>query len=65
MVPFFGEIRSQDGTLRNAKDQVMQPEDVMKMDYLVENIVGSIPTMTTLTDAAKPVVQLKGVEESK
>jgi basic membrane lipoprotein Med (substrate-binding protein (PBP1-ABC) superfamily) len=65
MVPFYGEIRSQDGTLRNAKNQAMKPEDIMEMDYLLENIIGEIPTMTTLNDAAKPVVQVKGIEESK
>jgi basic membrane lipoprotein Med (substrate-binding protein (PBP1-ABC) superfamily) len=65
MVPFYGEMRSQDGVLRNEKNQEMKPEDIMTMDYLLENIVGSIPAMETLNEAAKSVVQLKGVEESK
>ena len=37
----------------------------MKMDYLVENVIGSIPTMNSLIDDAKVVVELKGVEETK
>jgi basic membrane lipoprotein Med (substrate-binding protein (PBP1-ABC) superfamily) len=65
MVPFYGEMYSQDGTLRNAKNQEMNPEDIMKMDYLLENVIGSIPSSTTLNDAAKSVVQIKGVEENK
>lgn len=65
MVPFFGEINSQDGTLRNKKNEAMKPEAVMEMDWLVDNVIGSIPAMETLIDAAKQVVQLKGVEETK
>ena len=43
----------------------MKPEAIMEMDYLVDNVIGSIPLMETLVDAAKSVVQLKGVEETK
>jgi basic membrane lipoprotein Med (substrate-binding protein (PBP1-ABC) superfamily) len=65
IVPFYGEIYAQDGTLVNEAQKEMKPDDIMKMDYLVDNVIGSIPAMTTLVDAAKPVVQIKGVEESK
>lgn len=65
IVPFYGQIWSQDGVLRNEKDQIMKPEDIMEMDWLVDNVIGSIPAMETLIDAAQPVVQLKGVEEKK
>lgn len=65
IVPFYGEIRAQDGSLKNAKDQVMSHEDIMKMDYLVENVVGDIPTIDLLSDRAKPVVELKGVEDAR
>ena len=65
VVPFYSEIRSQDGTLRNKKHHKMRPEAIMEMDYLVDNVIGSIPVMETLIDAAKSVVQLKGVEETK
>ena len=65
IVPFYGEIYSQDKELRNKKDAAMKPEDIMEMDWLVENVVGSIPSMNTLIDAAQTVVQLKGVEETK
>ena len=65
IVPFYGEIRSQDGTLRNEKEETMKPEAIMEMDWLVDNVVGSIPSMDTLIAAARPVVQLKGVEDKK
>ena len=65
MVPFYGEIYSQDGELRNKSNVAMKPEAIMEMDWLVANVKGSIPAMDTLIDAAQTVVQLKGVEETK
>lgn len=65
VVPFFGEIYSQDGTLRNLAGEVMSAENIMKMDWLVENVVGDIPSIDLLKEQAKPVVELKGVEENK
>lgn len=62
--PFFGEIYAQDGTLKNNAGEAMSPDDIMKMDYLVENIVGEIPSIDVLNEKAKPVVELKGVEEA-
>ena len=43
----------------------MKPSDIMKMDWLVDNVVGSIPPMSEFVDKAKMVVELKGVEENK
>lgn len=65
VVPFYGEIYAQDGTLKNPEHKEMRPEDIMNMDYLVENVIGEIPSMSALVDGAKAVVALKGVEEKK
>ncbi|MCD7709267.1 MAG: BMP family ABC transporter substrate-binding protein [Clostridiales bacterium] len=65
IVPFYGEFRSQDGSLKNQKETEMSPEDIMEMDYLVDNVIGEIPPLESLIDTAKSVVQLKGVEEKK
>ena len=65
VVPFFGEIYAQDGKLRNGAGEEMKPEDIMKMDWLAENVIGDIPTIDLLKDQAKPVVELKGVEDNK
>ena len=63
--PFFGEIYSQDGVLRNKDEEAMQPDDIMMMDWLVENVIGDIPSIGEFIEGAKSVVELKGVEESK
>ncbi len=63
MVPFYGEIYAQDKTIKNGEHQEMNPEDIMKMDYLVENVLGTIPPADEFIDAAQSIVYLKGVEE--
>ena len=63
--PFGDEIYAQDGRLMNPAHKVMRPEDIMKMDWLVENVVGTIPAITDLVDGAKAVVESKGVEDKK
>lgn len=65
IVPFYGEIYAQNGELKNKENERMLPEDIMEMDYLVENIIGSIPVLDDIADEKKAVVELKGVEETK
>lgn len=64
-VPFHGEIYAQDGTLMNQADVAMQPEDIMRMNYLVENVIGDIPETDEVVEDAKSIMELKDVEESK
>ena len=35
------------------------------MDWLNDNIVGTIPAMDDLVEEAKPIVQVQGVEKAK
>lgn len=42
----------------------MLPEDIMLMNWLVDNIEGEIPELEDLKDEAKGIVVLKGVAES-
>ena len=65
IVPFFGQIYNQKGELKNKGEHEMKPSDIMKMDWLVDNVVGSIPPMSEFIDNAKMVVELKGVEGNK
>ena len=51
--------------LKNKGEHEMKPSDIMKMDWLVDNVVGSIPPMSEFIDNAKMVVELKGVEGNK
>ena len=38
--------------------------NIVDMDYLVDNVVGSIPELEEIEDSGKKVVELLGVKES-
>lgn len=63
--PFDGEVVAQDGTVMSRSGTRMKPEEIVKMDWLVDNVIGSIPKIEELTDQAKPVVDIQGVASSK
>ena len=62
-VPFAGEIKSQDGTVRNQGNSVMEPSDIMNMNWLLDNVIGEIPEIHELKEEAKQIVELKGVTD--
>ncbi|MCD7735538.1 MAG: hypothetical protein LUI07_00985, partial [Lachnospiraceae bacterium] len=46
-----------------ASGSSLTPEQVVKMDWLAENVIGSIPEDYELTDQAKPVVAQQGIKK--
>ena len=60
-VAFSGGIVSQDGTERCKPDEEMNIDDIIKMDWLCENVVGKIPSKDELRERARPIVEMKGV----
>lgn len=61
--PFDGILYSQDGIVQDSAGKTMSPEEIVKMDWLAENVVGFIPKMEDLTDNAKPLVAKQGVKK--
>ena len=59
--PFEGEIRDQSGTIRCEADRRLTPAEILCMDYLVDNIVGSFPSEKELIESARPLVRLQGI----
>lgn len=59
--PFGGILYSQDGMVQDSAGKTMSPEEIVKMDWLAENVVGFIPKMEDLTERAKPLVEKQGV----
>ena len=59
--PFEGEIRDQSGALRCEADRRLTPAEILCMDYLVDNIVGSFPREEELIETARPLVRLQGI----
>lgn len=63
--PFSGELRSQDGIIRTADERSLSSPEIIRMDWLNENIIGDIPAMDVLSEEAKTTVRVSGVEKSK
>lgn len=61
--PFSGKIYAQDGSLKNKAGNKMTPYEIMTMDWLADNVLGSIPHIDDLTDDAKKVVEIQGVKK--
>lgn len=63
--PFSGEIYSQDGLVKKSMPDSITAEEIVTMDWLADNIIGSIPAMDEFVEEAKPVVQIQGVAKAK
>ena len=59
--PFARRILSQDGTVKNDGTKVFTPEELLKMDWLCENVVGTIPAFDELLPMAQPMVRELGI----
>ena len=60
--PFSGILYSQEGMVQSDPDRTLSPEEIIRMDWLAENVIGSIPAQKELTEQAKPVTQQSGLE---
>ena len=63
LIPFYGELRAQDGTLMNQSDQAIPPQEIITMDWLMDNVVGSIPSISDLTEEAQRVARFQGLSK--
>ncbi len=62
--PFSGPLYDQ-LNIRHCRDgEDLEPEAIITMDWLNENVIGDIPKIDDLYDEAKPVVQLRGLSIS-
>ena len=59
--PFEGELKDQSGRIRCDADRRLTPAEVLCMDYLADNVVGSLPSPEELFESARPLVQSQGV----
>ena len=61
---FSGILYDAEHHLRCEENETLAPEDVMMMDWLIEGIVGEIPTIDQLSDHAKDLVRLRGLKQT-
>ena len=60
-LPFLGPIVDQRGITRVEADVALTPQEIIRMDYLAQNVIGRIPNIDELTDVAKDLVSMQGV----
>ena len=60
--PFEGEIRDQKGEIRCGAEERLTPAEILCMDYLVDNVLGQIPSVESLRESAQPLARLQGLE---
>ena len=63
--PFRGPLYAQGGRQIIGASDTLSTEDIINMDWLVDNIVGSIPAYEELSEAAKATVGIVGVPSTK
>lgn len=61
LIPFSGELLDQEGNIMNGQDEVIEPKEIITMDWLVDNVVGSIPPIFDLTEEAQAVARMQGL----
>lgn len=59
--PFSGDLFDQNGIQRNLGNGSLTPEQIINMDWLLDNVNGKIPAFEDLIDEAKPTVLMQGV----
>ena len=62
--PFLTPIFTQDGE-KIGSGEKLEPDQIIDMDYLVENVVGTIPQYEELSPMGKAVVDTAGVEAAQ
>ena len=62
--PFDGEVRSQEGVVKTAEEPRLSNRHIISMDYLNDNVIGSIPEIGEISDEkTKRTVEVSGVKE--
>lgn len=64
--PFYNPSTTADGRIAwDTQDQTIRLEDILSMDWLEDNVVGSIPKYEELQDDVKEVVDMIGVDTAR
>lgn len=61
--PFTGIMYSQNGVIKERSSDTLTSEEIITMDWLAQNIVGSIPSKDDLDEPARDLTAIQGVKE--
>ena len=59
--PFARKIIAQDGTVKNDGTQFLTPKERLNMDWLCENVIGSIPSFDQILPMSRTMVRELGI----
>ena len=59
--PFLRKIIAQDGTVKNDGTRRLTPEELLRMDWLCENVVGTIPPFEEILPISQTMVRELGL----
>ena len=59
--PFARRIVAQDGTVKNDGGKTFTPDEVLRMDWLCDNVIGSIPQFDEIEPFAHSIVRQLGI----
>lgn len=63
--PFMRKITAQDGTLKNDGTKIFTPDELLHMDWLCDNVIGSIPTFDEVLPMSQSIVRELGIHRDK
>ena len=63
--PFLTPFYTQSGEIIGSRQSELTLEQIISMDYLVDNVVGSIPTYDELSPVGQETVDMVGIRQAK
>ena len=56
-------LYSQTGIVQSDPSRDLTPEEIVTMDWLAENVIGTIPKADEMLEETKPTIQQQGIEK--
>ena len=63
--PFLTPFYTQSGEVIGSRQHELSLEQIIRMDYLVDNVVGSIPSYDEMTEVGRKTVDMVGIHQAK
>lgn len=61
--PFDGLLKTQSGTVMDYRQDSITPEGIITMDWLLDNVVGSLPAFDQLLPETQALVRVQGIQK--
>lgn len=63
--PFDGILHAQQGLISKDANHTLTPREIISIDWLLDNIIGRIPTANELREDAQNVVRQEGIRKEE